>query len=162
MPSRPRARSLSASWPLFLTAQAVLVRRMEERLKAAELPPLEWYDVLWALERAPDERLRMHALADQLVLTRFNVTRLVDRLQAVGLVTRQRTDEDRRGAYAALTAKGRVTRQRMWPVYQAGIAELFDRHLSAREHAALQRMLRSVLDNNRPAPDTNPAAAGAG
>src|SRR5215470_2527523 len=141
----------TTSWPLFLTAQAVLVRAMEERLKAAGLPTLEWYDVLWALERAPDERLRMHALADQLLLTRFNVTRLVDRLQQAGLVARQRTPEDRRGAYAALTAKGKALRQKMWPEYRAGIDELFDRHLSSGKHAALQRILRTLIENNREA-----------
>ena len=150
MPARSRTATPDASWPLFLRTQAVLIGAMQERLKAAGLPPLEWYDVLWALERAPGQRLRMHALADQLVVARFNVTRLVDRLQAAGLVTRQRTREDGRGAYAALTEKGRALRREMWPVYRAGIDELFERRLSAGEHAAVQAMLRKILGEHRP------------
>src|SRR5215468_1096418 len=146
---RSRTAAPATSWPLFLKTQAVLIGAMEERLKAAGLPPLEWYDVLWALERASDERLRMHALADQLVLRRFNVTRLVDRLQAAGLVARQRTREDRRGAHAALAEKGRALRRQMWPVYRAGIDELFERHLSAGEHPAFQSMLRKILGESR-------------
>ena len=157
MSSRSITSAPVTTWPLFLAAQAMLIGAMQERLKAAELPPLEWYDVLWALERAPEQRLRMHALADQLVLTRFNVTRLVDRLEAAGLVARQRTVEDGRGACAVLTAKGRAMRRRMWPVYRQGIADLFDRHLGADEHAALQRMLRSVLQGNRTASRTTEA-----
>jgi DNA-binding MarR family transcriptional regulator len=159
MPARSRRAAKSSSWPLFLRAQALLIGAMEERLKAVALPPLEWYDVLWALERAPDQRLRMHALADQLVLTRFNVTRLVDRLQAAGLVARERTSEDGRGACAVLTDKGRDLRRRMWPVYRAAIDELFERRLGAGDHAALQRMLRVLVDANRP-PGRRPEDAG--
>jgi DNA-binding MarR family transcriptional regulator len=108
---------------------------MEKRLKDAGLPPLAWYDVLWILERTPDQRLRMSALADQLVLTRFNVTRLVDRLVEAGLVARRQTKEDGRGFYAVLTEKGRALRKQMWTVYRPAIVELFNRHLSAAQHA---------------------------
>jgi len=150
--TRPtRSSEPSASWPLFLTAHAGLLRSLEARLKQVDLPPLEWYDVLWALERAADGRLRMSALAEQLLLTRFNATRLVDRLADAGLVAREKTREDGRGAYAVLTASGRDLRRRMWPVYRAGINDLFEQHLGSRDHAALQRMLRAVIDGNREA-----------
>jgi DNA-binding MarR family transcriptional regulator len=135
----------SDTWALFLTAHAALVGEIERRLKQAELPPLAWYDVLWALERAPEQRLRMNALADALVLTRFNATRLVDRLVAAGLVARKRTSEDRRGACAVLTARGRALRAKIWPVYRAAIAELFNRHLSDAQHGELQDLLRRLL-----------------
>ena len=144
----PRTEPAS-SWPLFLTTHALLLRTIEARLKKAGLPALEWYDVLWALERSPGARLRMSVLADQLVLTRFNATRLVDRLADAGLVARERSPEDGRGACAVLTAKGRALRRRMWPVYRTAIADLFDRHLDVDDHVALQRMLRAVLASRR-------------
>jgi len=50
-----------------------------------------------------------------------------------------------------LTASGRDLRRRMWPVYRAGINDLFEQHLGSRDHAALQRMLRAVIDGNREA-----------
>jgi DNA-binding MarR family transcriptional regulator len=132
-------------WPLFLTAHAVLVERIEARLAGAGLPPLAWYDVLWALERAPERRLRMSELAEHVVLSRSNLTRLVDRLEEAGLVARERSEEDRRGAYAVITAEGREVRRKMWPTYEAGIREVFDSQLDAAEArpmaAALQRML---------------------
>jgi DNA-binding MarR family transcriptional regulator len=118
---------------------------MQARLKAADLPPLEWYDVLWALEQAPGLRLRMGALAERLLLTRFNITRLVDRLEQEGLVQRQQSKEDRRGADAVLTAKGRALRAKMWTTYRAAIEDHFNRHLDADQHAALAGMLEALL-----------------
>lgn len=141
-------------WPLFLTAHAVLVERIEARLASAGLPPLAWYDVLWALERAPERRLRMSELADHVVLSRSNLTRLVDRLEEAGLVARERSEEDRRGAYAVISPAGREQRRKMWPTYEAGIREVFDAHIGDVEarhmSAALQRMLGAARGLPRP------------
>lgn len=147
------ARSSSSSpqepvpspWPAFLTAHAVLVGKVEERLKQAGLPELSWYDVLWALERSGPGRLRMHELADAVVISRSNLTRLVDRLEAERLVARERCLDDRRSAFAVLTPAGRRLRRRMWPVYAAAIEELFDRHLLPAERQALSGMLARLL-----------------
>lgn len=132
-------------WALFLTAHAVLIEAIERRLAQAGLPPLAWYDLLWGLERSPDQRLRMSELADKVVLSRSNLTRLVDRLEGVGLVLRERSEEDRRGAYAVLTETGREMRRRMWPVYQAGIRQLFESQLSDAEAETVGAVLRRVL-----------------
>jgi len=134
------------TWALLLSTHSVLVGKMEKRLKDAGLPPLAWYDVLWILERAPEQRLRMSALADQLVLTRFNVTRLVDRLVEAGLVARRQTKEDGRGFHAVLTQKGRALRKQMWTVYRPAIVELFNRHLSSAQHADMQSVMRGLLE----------------
>ena len=87
---------------------------IEERLRAAGLPELAWYDVLWTLERAPHRRRRMYEVAELTVVARSNLTRLVDRLEAAGLVERDRDCADRRGAFAVLTDKGLAMRKRMW------------------------------------------------
>jgi len=144
------APTSTAAWAKLLTVQAAVVDAIEARLKAAALPPLAWYDVLWALERAPDMRLRMAELALRLVVSRYNVTRLVDRLVAAGLVERKAADDDARGAFAVITAAGKAMRRRMWPVYGAAIDELFLRHLSARDRQALEDALTKVLAANAP------------
>lgn len=138
--------SKPSAWALFLTAHAVLVERIEARLAEAGLPPLSWYDVLWALERAEDRRLRMSELADMTVLSRSNLTRLVDRLESAGLVARERAEEDRRGAFAVVTAEGRAMRRKVWPVYSAAIKELFEDHIGSREAAQMGDTLRRILD----------------
>lgn len=133
-------------WALWLTTHAVLVEEIEARLAAAGLPPLAWYDVLWALERAGERRLRMRELADRTVISRSNLTRLVDRLVAAGLVERERDEDDRRGAFAVLTADGKAMRRKMWPVYAAAIKELFEDRIGEREALQMGDSLRGILD----------------
>ena len=136
-------------WPLFMTAHAVLVTEIETRLSDAGMPPLTWYDVLWALERADGKRLRMSELADMTVLSRSNLTRLVDRLESAGLVKRARSKEDRRGAFAVVTASGRSMRRKMWTIYSVAIEELFENYIDSGDAAQLEGTLRRILDAAR-------------
>ena len=140
-----RQDSARHAWAVFLTAHAVLVDAVEERLGKAGLPPFSWYDLLWALERADDGRRRMHELADLVVVSRSNLTRLVDRLEKARLVRRMPSEDDRRGAYAEITAEGRKLRRKMWPVYAAAIDERFGAHLTQAEADTVGRALQKVL-----------------
>ena len=73
------------SWSHLLGAHALAVRAIEERLTAAGQPPLSWYDVLLELARAGG-RLRVGELGERLVVEPHNITRLLDRLEAAGLL----------------------------------------------------------------------------
>jgi DNA-binding MarR family transcriptional regulator len=137
----------STTWSLFLRTHALLVEKIEARLKAEGLPVLAWYDVLWALESAPGQRLRMHELASGVVLSRSNLTRLVDRLVEAGLARREASADDGRGAHAAITARGLAMRRKMWPVYRACIQSLFNERIPAGTRAAMQKALRGVLES---------------
>jgi len=133
-----------AAWRAVLGAQARVVRRVERALSEAELPPLAWYDVLWALYEADGRRLRIRELADAVVLSPTGMSRLVDRIEAAGCLRREAVPDDRRGAYAVLTAKGTALLRRMWPIYEAGIAEHFAGPVgrdSAKVRAPLQRVI---------------------
>jgi DNA-binding MarR family transcriptional regulator len=143
------ARSRLSAWPPLLKVRALIVDTVEARLAEAGLPELAWYDVLWALEQVPGHRLRMHELSALTVITRSNITRLVDRLEAAGLVARERDGEDRRGAFALLTPAGRQMRNRMWKVYGPAIDELFDTHMTAQERAAMRACLLRVIEAMR-------------
>ena len=61
-----------------------------------------------ASPRSDHERLRLHDLATQLDLSNSGASRLVDRLEGRGLVSRVACDTDRRGAYAVITDQGRA------------------------------------------------------
>jgi DNA-binding MarR family transcriptional regulator len=114
-----------AAWRAVIGAQSRVVRRVERALAEADLPPLAWYDVLFALHEAPGRRLRIRELADAVVLSPTGMSRLVDRIEAAGCLCREPVPDDRRGAYAVLTEEGRSLLRRMWKVYGAGIAEHF-------------------------------------
>lgn len=130
-------------WFSFVRTHRLMIREIERRLADAGLPAYAWYDVLWGLESGSDGSRRMHELADTLAIERYNLTRLVDRLEKDGLVTRSRSSEDGRAAFVSITAAGRALRKKMWKVYQATVADLFLAQFSADEraslHAALER-----------------------
>ena len=150
MPKTPTAAHPGMqAWARFLTTHATLVERIEAELTANGLPPLAWYDVLWELEKADEGKLRMHEIAHAVVLSRSNLTRLIDRLEIAGLTTRERCADDRRGAYAAITAAGREMRKKMWPVYKQQIEQLFVSHLSVKDAETLNALLTTVLDAAR-------------
>jgi DNA-binding MarR family transcriptional regulator len=136
------------AWSTLLGAHALTLRGVETHLKKAGLPPLAWYDVLWELERAGGE-LRIGELAERLVVEPYNATRLLDRLAAGNLVRRQRAKEDRRGARAVITEKGRVLRRRMWPEYERAVLDLFVAPLSETEAKGLVRALTKVIASQR-------------
>lgn len=136
----------NTTWRLFLLAQSRVIRQIQQRLSAANLPPLEWYDVLWALKQAPEQRLRLSDLADQLLLSRSNLTRLLDRLEKQDLLQREPCSSDRRGTFAVLTASGAAMQQTMWSVYADCIAYYFGDPLEDEEVALLQHAFHKILD----------------
>ena len=138
--SDPKGRA----WARFFVTSALLLESVETALKEAKLPPLAWYDLLWILENAEGGKLRMHDLAERVVLSRYNVTRLADRMEEEGLIARERCEEDRRGAYCVLTAAGRALRRKMWPVYKGRIDACFGEHITLEEARALATMLEKI------------------
>jgi DNA-binding MarR family transcriptional regulator len=138
-----------AAWRGVLNAQASVVTDAEAALAAAGLPPLAWYDVLWAIRRAPTRRLRMAELADSLTISRGGLTKLADRLETAGLIRREPADNDGRGLYAVLTADGNALLRRMWPVYARALGETFASTISPDEARVIADALGRVTDRRR-------------
>lgn len=113
------------AWHGFLTAQARVTREIDRRLKAAGHIDLDVYDVLVTLELEPTNKLRMSELAERMVFSRSGLTRFIDRLVAAQLVHREACMDDRRGAYAVLTPKGRKAREAAWEVFEPCIQEFW-------------------------------------
>jgi len=134
------------TWRSFLVAHAQIRRQLERELQAEQSLGLGEYEVLLLLARAEDRQLRMSELADRLVLSRSGVTRLVDRLNAEGLVERTSCDTDRRGAWATLTAAGYERLRRAAPTHLRGVGEHFLDRIPPAELETLQRTLDRVLD----------------
>src|ERR1700730_2586105 len=122
-----------AAWRTFITTHAVVINLIEQDLAGAQQLPLSSYDVLLALVIAPNRRLRMHELAQAVVLSRSGLTRFVDRLEQEGLLTRDRSGLDRRATYAVLTLKGFRAFRHAWPIYANGILKYFIQYLTQEE-----------------------------
>ena len=131
------------AWARLLRAHTRALGHVETALKRAGLPPLSWYDVLLELERAK-KPLRLHALQAELLLAQYNLSRLIDRLEAEHLVRRVSDPGDGRGQLLTLTAKGAQFRRRMWPVYACAINDAVGRRLDAGEARVLGRLLAKL------------------
>jgi DNA-binding MarR family transcriptional regulator len=129
-----------AVWRSFLRAHANVLRELERELADAGLP-LGWYDVLLQLAEAPGRRLRMADLADRVLLSRSGLTRLVDRLQAEGLVDRAPSPDDARGTYTVQTAQGLARLRDAVPVHLGGV----QRHWLSRFSDDELRTLKDLL-----------------
>ncbi|WP_404403265.1 MarR family winged helix-turn-helix transcriptional regulator [Pelagibacterium halotolerans] len=131
------------AWSQWLNTHAMALRAIEGQLKAAGQPPLAWYDLLLELERVGGE-MRIGDLAERLVVERYNMTRLLDRMAGEGLIERRADPVDRRAALAVITPAGKATRAKMWPHYRAAIDSVFSDALTPADAAALTAALRKV------------------
>lgn len=137
-----------AAWRGVLLARHAVVQAIEADLAAAGRVPLAVYDVLLVLNSAPERCLRMQDLGTQVVLSRSRVSRLVDELEADGLVERRPDPSDRRATLAHLTSLGRRALRHAAPVYLAGIDTHFTSLLSHCEQDTIARGLQQVLDHH--------------
>jgi DNA-binding MarR family transcriptional regulator len=99
-----RSREAEALLNVLRTADA-LTQRLAEALKPFGLTPSQ-YNVLRILRGAGAEGSRCGEIAERLVAHDPDVTRLLDRLERSGLVTRARDAEDRRVVRTTITARG--------------------------------------------------------
>ncbi len=90
--------------------------------------------------------MRLSELAQQVLLSRSNLTHLLDRLEKAGLLRRERCPSDRRGAYAVLKAQGLALQQKMWIVYADAIGDYFGAHLEDEELKVVERVLQRMID----------------
>ncbi len=142
--SKMLSKDALSAWRRLLTAHSRATAAIEKDLEQGGVLPLGWYDVLYALYEAPNNCLRMHELADAVVLSRSGLTRLVDRLDKAGYVSRAPCPEDRRGQHAVLTAKGKAALKKTWPVYEKSIRNHFARHFSDAEARRIADLLERL------------------
>lgn len=121
------------AWGGFLSVHSRLNRRLEENLRRTSGLSHAEYEVLLRLFRSENGRLRIQTLAENSLLTHSGMSRLIDRLEGAGLVTRAEAQEDKRGAYAVLTNDGRTHFEDAARRHTALVRELFLAHFTEDE-----------------------------
>lgn len=140
-----------SAWRSFLSAHAACLQAIEQSLRDAELPPLAWYDVLWALRRASKRTLRMGELSESVVtISQSGLSRLVARIESAGYLRRERSDTDLRGMWVTLTPSGERLLRRMWPVYAAEIQRLV---VDVLDEATARMLVETLADMHHAASD---------
>ena len=137
-PAKPATGQVMQS--LVHAAHAV-ENRVEEALQAVGLSSPKFV-ALTHLVRA-GETLSLSECATKMTCVRSNITQLVDRLEAEGLVRRVDHPNDRRGVLAEVTPLGRE-RQAAGARAVEKVESEFARTLSAVDHGALLRALSAM------------------
>jgi DNA-binding MarR family transcriptional regulator len=138
-----------AQWRVFLETALAVIDILDAEMQAERGITLTWYDALIHLEDAPDG-LGMTELANRILFSKSGLTRVIDRMEAAGLVRRERPPEDRRVVKVLITAAGLETLNCARTVHRRGIQEHFVSHVAPSELTALASTLESVREHVRP------------
>ena len=113
-------------WRTLAALHGLIETELERALAAdAGLSVVE-YTVLDALNRQDGWHMRMQQLARAAALSPSATTRLVNRLEDRGLLTRILCLDDRRGIYTELTAAGQELLTRARPVHDEALERVLD------------------------------------
>jgi DNA-binding MarR family transcriptional regulator len=145
---RPADAERAGAWLNLVQTHRVVQAAVEERLQAETgLSSLE-LEALMRLAISPDRRLKMIDLAEQLLASKSGITRLVDRLEAGGLIAREVPPDNRRVTHGRVTDAGLRTLERARETFTAALDDAFARHLSDVEVGRLRAILRKLLEGN--------------
>ncbi len=128
------------------------LEQIDQSLQKQANMTLTDYEILRSLAESDERRVRMSDLAAQVHVSRSRLTYRVDRLTAVGFVTREECEDDRRGLWAIITDKGQAALIDATPEHHADIRRLLFAALEGRDLGAFESVLQSMsdrLDGNR-------------
>ncbi len=129
------------AWTRLLRGHAAATRLMNAELQAEHGLSVNDYEALYLLSRAEGRRLKRVELARRLALTPSGVTRLLEGLEAAGLVERTTCPNDLRVAYAQLTDAGAEKLELASCGHVGSIRELFEEHFTDAEIDELSELL---------------------
>ena len=130
---------------LVVRTHRLLTDRLGRELEQDVGIPLVFFDVLINVGAAPDGRVTMSRLSNDIALTTGGVTRLVDRMVDAGLVERSACPSDRRSIHVILTTEGRDVLDRAIAAHIEGIDRHVMVHLNDKDRANLSTALTKIL-----------------
>ncbi len=139
-----RLREEEAFVNLLRTAD-VLLQGVVETLKPQGLSPTQ-YNVLRILRGAEPKGLACREISERMITRDPDVTRLLDRLEDRGLVTRTRSREDRRVITTRITNDGLQILEKL----EAPIGDLHTRQLGHLKAAQLRTLIELLEQARKP------------
>jgi DNA-binding MarR family transcriptional regulator len=142
----------------LIRLEIVLWERIDIRLRAEHHLPLAYFESLFFIAHAPERSLRVGDLAQALRVTVGGASKLVDRIERVGLIRREPDPTDRRASRVALTEGGERLVAAASETYEAELATALDAVLSTGEqhhlHDLVIRLLTAMTDHEPEASDS--------
>jgi len=136
------------AWLNLEQACRVIETAMGERLRAEGGLSLAEYEVLFRLRVAGERPLQMSEIADQLLASPSGITRIADRLDRDGWITREIPPQNRRVVRVRLTDRGLSVLEKADRTFRDVLEQSFSSHLPDEEMTSLRRILRKVLEGN--------------
>jgi DNA-binding MarR family transcriptional regulator len=139
-----RSTAAVTAWESLFRAQVTVLRQLSREFPTGDISFNE-YDVLFNLSRQDGHRLRIRDLSRHLLLTQPSVSRMVDRLVAKGLVTKESDPGDGRGTFVCLTDAGYALFRRV----AVSHAESINRHVGTALSTDELEQLTALTDRIR-------------
>jgi DNA-binding MarR family transcriptional regulator len=136
--------SSGAGWARLVRAYHEVKRELNTRLSAEHGLTINEYEVLLNLARAEELRMRRIDLSEALILSPSGITRMLNRLEASGLVEKGTCDTDARVTYAVLTDEGMSRLRAAATSHNAVIEEMIGDHLAERQLDTLTEILEQL------------------
>ncbi|NHB75616.1 MarR family winged helix-turn-helix transcriptional regulator [Rhodobacter calidifons] len=111
-------------WVRLLSVTRTAEAELREYLRVRHGSTLPRFDVMAALYRRRDP-VSMSELSRMLLVSNGNVTAVVDRLEADGLVVRRPSESDRRTVHVSLTPEGLAHFETLARDHEAEVARIF-------------------------------------
>ncbi len=146
-------RLATDSWESLLSSQVAMMRELNKEPSFKALGSRE-YDILYHLSRCPSGWLRLNELNDHLLLTQPSISRMVERLEARGLIQRKTAEHDKRGVLIGLTEEGITLQKKVGRAHVQHIMELMEAALSDDEMRTLAELtgkLSASVSGHKPA-----------
>jgi DNA-binding MarR family transcriptional regulator len=142
------------AWAQLLRGHASATRLLSAELQEHDLT-INDYEALLLLSDAEGGRLKRVDLARRLVLTPSGVTRLLEGLEAAGLVERAACEADLRVVYAHITGLGRERLSAASCGHVGSVRALFEEYLTCDELETLASLLERLPGGPALCPETS-------
>lgn len=155
----PDAHLAATSWEALFRAQVALMRRFTADDIWGDLTVRE-YDVLFTLSSGSEDGLRLHELNKEMLISQPSLSRMVDRLEARGLVAKRPAAGDRRGLLITLTETGARLQKTVGRRHVESIRAYVEPALDPDELRMLEHLctrLRTAQDSIPARPTTHPS-----
>ena len=114
---------LADRWNELEAEHARVREALEHKLQREHRLSLSEYEVLRRLSESPEGHRRIQELGEEIHLSQSALSRLVQRLEDDGYVSRKVCDHDRRGVFACVTDDGRKAQADARPTHASVLAE---------------------------------------
>jgi DNA-binding MarR family transcriptional regulator len=132
-------RLAAESWEALFRAQVALMRRFTAE-DIWEPISVREYDVLFTLSRVPDNSLRLNELNKDMLISQPSLSRMVERLEDKGFVTKCSAPDDKRGTLVTLTAQGAALQKQVGRRHVRSIRKYVEPALTAAELVTLAEL----------------------